>query len=74
MTQQEIRDTIKEIGACRFKYRIILQKEDCWFLYNINERIQQAEIITPKQEKYLLLILYLVRENKYTKKERLKHQ
>lgn len=65
MTNLEAEQILKEIGRHRVIKKITLQSFDAWFLFGISNRIYNALLLTTQQRKYLLLILYKIKNNKY---------
>lgn len=65
MTNHEAEMVVREIGRLRFKNKIKLYNFDAWFLFNITNQIYQSRTLTKNQSKYLLLILYRIKEFKY---------
>lgn len=67
MTNQEVLNTLKEIGRIRYEKRIRLYEFDAWFLFGISMRVNNALLLTAGQKRYLLLVLYKIKNDKYIK-------
>lgn len=70
MTNLEADIILKEIGKLRVSNNIKLYPFDAWFLFGISNRIYNALILTHQQQKYMLLILYKIKNNCYIEKRR----
>lgn len=68
MNNKEVLFIIKEIGRLKYKNNIKLCNFDCWFLFNITNRVNEAIVVTKDQERYLMQILITIKDNNYKKK------
>lgn len=69
MTNQEAKNVIMEVGRLRIKNNVKLYPYDAWFLFGVSNRIYNALVVTEQQKKYLLLILFNIKNNCYIKKK-----
>lgn len=70
MTNLEAEKILREIGKLRVANKITLYHFDAWFLFGISNRIYRALVLTKQQQKYMLLILYKIKNNTYLKKKK----
>ena len=70
MTNLEAEKILKEIGKLRVSKNITLYHFDAWFLFGISNRIYNALILTKQQQKYMLLILFRIKNDSYTKRKK----
>ena len=70
MNSQEVINIVRDIGIYRTKFKITIQQHDAWFLFNMTNKISNAETLTDGQKKYLLFIYVLVKDNKYRIKDK----
>lgn len=70
MTNQEVISTVRDIGIYRTKFKIVIQQHDAWFLFNMSNKVANAETLTDGQKKYLLFIYFVVKNNKYRSKDK----
>lgn len=65
MTNLEAEGVLREIGKVRVAKKVSLISFDSWFLFGISNRIYNALVLTKNQQKYMLLILYKLKNDKY---------
>lgn len=70
MTNLEADKILREIGRIRVENKVTLYHFDAWFLFGISNRIYSALLLTKQQQKYMLLILYRLKNNTYLKKNK----
>lgn len=71
MTNLEAEGILREIGKVRVIKKINLISFDSWFLFGISNRIYNALVLTKNQQKYMLLILYKLKNDKYNSSKKL---
>lgn len=67
MTNIEAELIVREIGKVRVQKKINLYSFDAWFLFGVTNRIYSALLLTKAQRRYLMLILYKLKNDKYLK-------
>lgn len=65
MTNLEAEKILREIGKIRVTNKIALYSFDSWFLFGVSNRIYNACILTRNQQKYMLLILFKLKNGTY---------
>lgn len=65
MTNLEAEVILREIGKVRVAKKITLISFDSWFLFGVSNRIYNALLLTKNQQKYMLLILFKLKNDKY---------